>query len=92
MNPDFYLLIDPRTKQRSISFTMLIITFIALLVSQGLLIFGKVNNTGQLLEIFISTCSLYFGTHVIYKGQEYGADKVQKIEQTIEKVTNEISN
>ena len=92
IDPDFFLLIDPRTKERSVSFTMVIITFVALMIAQGLFIFGKVNNTAQLLEIFISTASLYFGCHISYKGNTYSADKAQQIIEKVETVENEISS
>ena len=54
-------LIDPKTKESSVSLSMLVITFVTTLVAAGLHMTGKVTDTSILTEMFYANCALYFG-------------------------------
>lgn len=52
---------DPRTKQKSVSLTLLLITFLLALAAIGLEIAGLSKTTSGALELFYANAGLYFG-------------------------------
>lgn len=52
---------DPKQKEPSVSLTMLLISFIIVLIAAGLEMAGKVKGTSVTLELFWGTAGLYFG-------------------------------
>lgn len=52
---------DPKTKEASVSLTLLIVTFVGALVASGLQCFGVIDNTGMAPELFYGNVALYFG-------------------------------
>lgn len=55
---------DPKTKEPSVSLTLLVLSFMALLVASTFHITGLVENTSGLNELFITTAGLYFGRRI----------------------------
>lgn len=86
MDNDWFVLTDPRTKQKCVSFTLLVVTFIVTLVAQGMYMYGKLQNAGQLVEIFYSTCALYFGTNSTFGSKVFSSGKAEQIEQKVEQI------
>jgi hypothetical protein len=54
-------LIDPTTKQPSVSLTLLVISFTSLLIASGLHLKHLTDNTSSLLQAFVTCAGLYFG-------------------------------
>ena len=54
-------IVDPKTKEGSVSLTMLVISFIGVMVASGLEMSGKVENTSILMETFYASAGLYWG-------------------------------
>lgn len=86
MDSDWYILVDPKTKQKCVSFTLLVVTFIVTLVAEGMYMYGKLQNAGQMVEIFYSTCALYFGTNSKFGDKVFSSGKAEQIEQKVEQV------
>ena len=59
-------LIDPSTGKPSVSLTLLIISFMALVIASGLHLKQLTNNTSSLLELFYACASLYFGRRLSF--------------------------
>lgn len=59
-----FFLTDPKSKQPSVSLTLLIISFLALLCASLLHISKITDSTSSLMELFVTTASLYFGRRV----------------------------
>lgn len=60
-------IIDPKNKVPSVSLTLLIVSFICLLVGDFLEMFEKVKTTSNLMELMVLTVSLYFGRRLNFK-------------------------
>ena len=58
---------DPRTKAPSVSLTLLVLSFLALLIASTFHLSGLVQNTSSLTELFAITSSLYFGRRISTK-------------------------
>lgn len=56
-----FLIKDPEHNGPSVSLTMMLISFVLVLVCAGLDMAGKVKSTSIILEVFWGTCGLYFG-------------------------------
>jgi hypothetical protein len=52
---------DPKTKESSVSLTLMVISFVALLGASTLHISKLTENTSSLTELFVTTAGLYFG-------------------------------
>lgn len=52
---------DPKTKEPSISLTIVVITGILCLIGAGLEMGGVVKSTSMLMELYLTACGLYFG-------------------------------
>ena len=51
---------DPKTKEQSVSLSMLVITFLAALVASGLQMAGKIESVGSINELFYASAGLYW--------------------------------
>lgn len=54
-------LIDPKTKELSVSLTMVVTSGVLCVIGAGLEMAGVVNGTSILFEMFMAACGLYFG-------------------------------
>jgi len=61
MNIKKFLFIDPKNGKASVSLTMMLLSFLIVLIAAGLDMSGKVKGTSVILEIFWGTTALYFG-------------------------------
>jgi hypothetical protein len=52
---------DPKTKEASVSLTMLVVSFAIALVACGLQMAKVVENISSVTELFYATTALYFG-------------------------------
>lgn len=75
------LIRDPKTKLPSISYTLVIVSFIYSLVAIALNIADMTTNTGASMELFYATAALYFGRALSIKGQTYSATNEEKKEE-----------
>lgn len=75
MNISKLLVNDPKQKEPSVSLTMLLVSFIVVLIAAGLEMAGKVKGTSITLELFWGTCGLYFGRRFNIGGKQIGIDK-----------------
>ena len=56
---------DPKTKERSVSLTLLTISFVALITACLFHSLKKIDNTSSLTELFSITSALYFGRRFV---------------------------
>ena len=52
---------DPKTKEPSVSLTMLTVSFLGILIAAGLHMADIVKDTSVLTEVFYANVALYFG-------------------------------
>lgn len=52
---------DPKTKEASVSLTMLVVTFVGTILAACLHMAGKVESTSVMSELFYGNVALYFG-------------------------------
>lgn len=57
-------LIDPKTKIESVSLTLLLISFAALIVAGVLEMFGKVDTVSIFEALFLTCSGLYWGRRI----------------------------
>jgi hypothetical protein len=74
---------DPKTKEPSVSLTLLCLSFVALLVASTFHISGVVENTSSLLELFYANVALYFGRRFSMNGKNFSSDPAPKQEQPL---------
>lgn len=61
---------DPKTSEKSVSLTMLTVSFVSVIGCSFAQIFGYLDGTGPLMELFYATTALYFGRRVKFgKGE-----------------------
>lgn len=77
-------LIDPKNNHKSVSLTLLIISFMVLVVVGLLDVFRVVESVGVFLELFLSTGALYFGRTMVFNNKKYGTEKAEKVKDKIE--------
>jgi hypothetical protein len=66
---------DPKTKEESVSLTLLIISVIALIVAGVCQVSGVVETTGPFLEFFGINAGLYFGRRLSIGSKSLGPEK-----------------
>jgi len=54
-------IIDPRTKEPSVSLTMVVINGVICLIAAGLEMSKVIESTSILMELYLTACGLYFG-------------------------------
>lgn len=73
---------DPKSKTPSISYTLLVVSFMYATVAIALNIAKITENTSSAMELFYATAALYFGRALSVKGQDYsGAKQEEKKEE-----------
>lgn len=75
---------DPTNNKRSVSLTMLLIAFIAVLVSGILEISGKTATTGPFTELLYSCIALYFGRRTNINGKLFSATANEDANKKVE--------
>ena len=75
---------DPKTGEPSVSLTLLVISFIAILIASFMSIAELTNKFGMLQEIFYSMVGLYFLTKANIKTKYFDSSSTK--EQTPESV------
>lgn len=60
---------DPTTKLKSVSLTLLMITFSISIVAGIANMLGKIENTSIITEMLYSFVALYFGRRMSFKGK-----------------------
>jgi hypothetical protein len=68
---------DPKDKQPSVSLTLLMVSFLAILVGAGLHMYGKVEDTSVLAELFYTTSALYFGRRFNFNNKTFSSEKTE---------------
>lgn len=68
---------DPKTKEQSVSLSMLMVSFVALLVACALNMAEIIKDTSSLTELFFANVALYFGRRFNVKGNEYSSEKTE---------------
>lgn len=89
MNLDKLFVKDPNTGLPSVSLTILMLSFFAVLGAGVAEMFEAVKSTSVLNEIFFSASALYFGRKMSVKGQDYSSEKAQEIETKINEAKKE---
>jgi len=76
-HPRLPWIMDPKTRKQSISLTLLVITFILLIILGVLQVFDIIKVLGPFKELFYATIGLYWGRRLKIANKEYGlTDKV----------------
>lgn len=57
---------DPKTGEKSVSLSLLMITFFLIVLAGGLEIAGVIKSTGVFLELFMTNAGLYFGRRLTF--------------------------
>ena len=65
---------DPKTGQKSVSLSLMIVSFCSIIGCSFAKVTGNLESTGPLLELFYATAALYFGRRFKGKG-EIGEDR-----------------
>jgi hypothetical protein len=60
-------LVDPKTKEQSVSLSLLVVSFTALLVASTVHLAKLTENTSSLTELFMTCAGLYFSRRVSFK-------------------------
>jgi hypothetical protein len=84
MIPSKYWVIDPVTKEPSVSLTILTVAFTAVVVAGAFEMTGVVKSTSIFLELFFSSAALYFGRRFSFKGQNFSSEKAEDISNKLE--------
>ncbi len=77
---------DPKDGKPSVSLTILVVSFILLIIAGGLEIFEVTKSTGPFMELVLSAFALYFGRRFSFKGQSYSSEEGSA--KDIEDLTN----
>lgn len=75
---------DPSTGLKSVSLTILIVSFTAVIVAGSLNMAGVVATTSLFTEIFYASTALYFGRKMTVNNKNFSADKAEEIKEKIE--------
>ena len=67
----------------SVSLTLLVISFLLLVVVGALQIAGVINNTGVFTELFYSSSCLYFSRSLNIGGKTFTSSEAEKIEEKV---------
>lgn len=69
---------DPVTGQPSVSLTLMIVSFLFLLVASGLEMAGVVKSTSMAFEMFGSTAALYFSRRLKLGKKSFSSEETKK--------------
>lgn len=76
--------IDPKTKEESVSLTFAVVLTVAALAAAFLEMSGLVKNTSIILELTLGSWTLYFGRRFSVNGKEISSSEIAKIENKVE--------
>lgn len=74
---------DPKDGGPSVSLTILVVSFICVLVAGTLHMFDKVSSTSLFSEVFYSAAALYFGRRIGIGGKVFSSEKAETIEKKV---------
>lgn len=74
---------DPKTKESSVSLTILILFTVCNVVAAFLQVFGKVSTVSVFPEMFYSSVALYFGRRLSINGKAFTSEKAESIEEKV---------
>jgi len=63
---------DPKNRKRSVSLSLLAVSFVLVVGASTAQMLGLIENTGLAAEIFYSCCATYFGRRIKFKGADFG--------------------
>lgn len=66
---------DPKDGKKSVSLTLLVVSFVALLVGCYMELAGKSKGLSGLQELFFTTAALYFSRRVSVKGTSFSVSQ-----------------
>ncbi len=70
---------DPVGKLPSVSLTLVMVTFVGVLVAGALEMAGVVKSTSLFGEIFYSSIALYFGRRMTIGNKNFSSDKAEEV-------------
>lgn len=76
-------MIDPKTKEASVSLTILIISLILLIIAGGLQVAKVVESVSIFPEMFYSSLALYFGRKMNVSNKLFSSEKAEQVEQKL---------
>lgn len=68
-------LVDPKTKKQSVSLTLMMISFVLLVILSTLKALEHVSSVGAFQELFYATAALYFGRRVNINNKLFSSEK-----------------
>lgn len=74
-------LIDPKTKEKSVTLTLLFLSFLLVIGAIICQIIGKVDSTSVSLELFYACLANYFGRKFDFKRVKTGKDESTELSQ-----------
>ena len=77
-------IVDPKTKETSVSLTLLVVCFAATIIAAGLQVAGVVQTTGIFMELNLSCIALYFGRKINFGGKTYSSEQAEEIKSKVE--------
>lgn len=84
MNIDKIIINDPTTKQPSVSLTLLLVSFVVLVVAGCLQMLKHIDSVSIFLELYLSNIALYFSRKINFNNKTYTAEKAEEIVEKIE--------
>lgn len=70
--------IDPKNKKPSVSLTLMLVSFILLVILSTLKALEHVNSVGAFQELFYATAALYFGRRVQVGNKLFSSEEETK--------------
>ena len=70
--------VDPKTEKESISLTLMLVSFVILVVLSTLKALEHVNSVGAFQELFYATAALYFGRRVNINNKLFSSEPTKK--------------
>jgi len=77
---------DPKDGSPSVSLTLLVISFIAVLAANVLQMLGKISNCGSLQELLYAFVALYFSRRFNFAGKSFTSDPAEDAVQKVNEV------
>lgn len=82
-------LLDPKTEEKSVSLTLLVCSFILLVLVGVMQVLNKVTTTGPFAELFYSATALYFGRRLNFGGKVFTSEVATEINTTLQATKKE---
>lgn len=68
---------DPKTKEPSVSLTLLLVSFGGVLLAACMQMAGIISDTSVLTELFYANTALYFGRRFTFKNNNFSSEKTE---------------